>query len=386
MRNNLIGVAPNGQPAVLGQYGVRLLWQAQWEIVQGNTIRNAGWGGIGMTMNTVYNTRLSQNIVTNSNGPAIVATWDSASQTGSDMWVPAPVITSATTAKVTGTGISGAEVEVYHATRSANGSASGLPDAYLGTAIVSSAGTWSLPVSGVSSGDNVTALQIRTDQNTSVLGINVQVGGGPPPDQRIAADSFARTVSNGWGTAEVGGQWVTSDTASSYAVQNGVGTITTAHGQARDALLNVAAKDVTITGTVKFNLTPNAGNAFAYIEARRAGTDGYRGTIRVSNTGSVFVQLRKTVKGTETAVAAEVATGLNIQTTGTLAYRFTVQGGHLQLRVWNASGSEPSAWQTEADDTSISSAGAVGVRAYLGSPVGNGPLTVTFDNFLAQKP
>ena len=135
--------------ARLGNWGVRLRWQASWDIVQGNTIRNAGSGGIGMTQNTVYNVRISQNIVTDTNGQAILATFDSGSRSGSDMWIPAPVITSATTAKIQGTGIAGAEVEVYRATRSANGSNSGLPQSYLGTAIVSSTGTWNLPVSGL---------------------------------------------------------------------------------------------------------------------------------------------------------------------------------------------------------------------------------------------
>jgi hypothetical protein len=63
-----------------------------------------------------------------------------------------------------------------------------------------------------------------------------------------------------------------------------------------------------------------------------------------------------------------------------------VSGNHLQLRVWNATATEPAAWQTEADDSSITRTGMVGVRGYLGSPVGNGPLTLTFDDFLATKP
>ncbi len=386
VRDNFIGIAPNGQPAQLGHYGVRLRWQAQWEIIQGNTIANVGLAGIGMTMNTVYNTRLSQNIVTNTSGPAILATWDSTSQTGSDQWVQPPTIATATTAKATGTGISGAEVEVYKATRSVNGSNSGLPSVYLGTAIVSTNGTWNLPVTGLNAGDAVTALQIRKDQNTSVLGVNVQVTDAPPPDPRIAADNFSRSVSSGWGTADVGGLWGVSDTSSGFSVQNGAGTITTTHGVARDALLDVGVADATITGTVNFSLTPDAGNAFAYIEARRGNTDGYRGQIRVGTNGNVFVQIRKTVNGTESAVAPEAATGLNISTTATLAYRFTVQGSHLQLRVWDASTGEPASWQSEADDTDITHAGAVGVRGYLGNPVGNGPLTLTFDNFLVQQP
>ena len=208
----------------------------------------------------------------------------------------------------------------------------------------------------------------------------------PAPDPRIGADNFSRTVNSGWGTADVGGPWGVSDTSSGFSVQNGAGTITTAHGIARDALLDVGVADATISGTVNFSITPNAGNAFAYIEARRGNTDGYRGQIRVGSNGNVFVQIRKTVNGTESAVAPEAATGLNISTTGTLAYRFTVNGTHLQLRVWDASASEPSTWQTEADDSDISRAGAVGVRGYLGNAVGNGPLTLTFDNFLAQQP
>ncbi len=386
VRNNFIGVAPNGQPALLGHYGVRLQWQATREIVQGNTIRNAGLAGIGMTMNTVYNTRLSQNIITDSSGPAILATFDTVSNTGSDMWVAAPVITNATTSKIQGTAIASAEVEVYKATRPADGTSSGLPSVYLGTAIATANGTWNLPVATLSAGDSVTALQIRPDQNTSVLGINVPVAAPPPPDPRIAADSFGRTVANGWGTADVGGTWGVSDTASSYSVQNGTATLTTTKGQARNALLDVGVADATITGTVRFSLVPNTGNAFAYIEARRVGTDGYRGQIRVASNGQVFVQIRKAVNAVETAVGPEVSTGLNIQTTTTLAYRFTVSGSHLQLRVWDASTTEPAAWQTEADDTSIARVGAVGVRGYLGSPVTNGPLTLTFDDFLATKP
>jgi CSLREA domain-containing protein len=386
VRDNFIGIAPNGQPAQLGHYGVRLRWQAQWEIIQGNTIANVGLAGIGMTQNTVYNTRLSQNIITNTSGPAILATFDAASGTTSDQGVPAPVITTATTAKVSGTGIKSAEVEVYKATRAANGSNSGLPSVYLGTAIVTTGGTWTLPVSGLVAGDSVTSLQIRTDENTSIIGINVQVTDAPPPDPRIAADAFGRTVTSGWGTADVGGQWGVSDTSSNFSVQNGVGTITVAHGVARDALLDVGVADATISGTVSFSQAPDTGNAFAYVEARRGTTDGYRGQIRVSSTGGVFVQIRKTVGGTESAVAPEVATGLNISTTGTLAYRFTVSGTHLQLRVWDASTAEPSTWQTEADDSDITAAGQVGVRGYLGNPVGNGPLTLTFDNFLAQQP
>jgi CSLREA domain-containing protein len=386
VRNNIMGVAPNGQPAAIGHWGVRLQWQATREIVEGNTIRNAGWGGIGMTMNTVYNTRLSQNIITDTTGPAILATFDAASGTTADMGVPAPVITTATTDKIQGTAIVSAEVEVYKATRPADGTSSGLPAVYLGTVFADANGNWTLPVTTLSGGDSVTALQIRPDQNTSVLAVNAPVTAPPPPDPRIAADAFARTTTNGWGAADVGGTWSVSDAPANYAVQNGAASMTTTKGVARNALLGVNVADASITGTVRFSIVPNTGNEYAYVEARRVGTDGYRGAIRVASNGAVFVQLRKTVGGVETGVGAEVSTSLNVQTNTTLAFRFTVSGSHLQLRVWDATAVEPTTWQTEADDTSFAGKGSVGVRGYLGGPVTNGPATLTFGNFLATKP
>ena len=47
----------------------------------------------------------------------------------------------------------------------------------------------------------------------------------PPPDGEYASDTFARTVANGFGAADVGGTWTLSGTASSFSVGGGVGRI-----------------------------------------------------------------------------------------------------------------------------------------------------------------
>ena len=49
VRDNIIGVSPLGEPAPMSGWGVRLRWGARYEIVAGNTIRNAASGGIGLT-------------------------------------------------------------------------------------------------------------------------------------------------------------------------------------------------------------------------------------------------------------------------------------------------------------------------------------------------
>ncbi len=175
VRGNIIGVAPNGDAAPLTGWGIKLRWGAKHETIAGNTIRNAALGGIGLVQNTVYNIRISRNIVTDTNGPAIYLAPTSGSTTkGANTLLAAPVITSATTDRVSGTGINGALVEVYRATRAAG--QQGLPVEFLGDATVAARHLAPGHLRCRCRGSVVTALQIRTDDNTSALGTNVEVG------------------------------------------------------------------------------------------------------------------------------------------------------------------------------------------------------------------
>ena len=67
-----------------------------------------------------------------------------------------------------------------------------------------------------------------------------------------------------------------------------------------------------------------------------------------------------------------------------LAYRFTVNGTHLQARVWDAATAEPTTWLTEVDDSTITAPGGVGLRSFTGAPVTNGSVIVSFDNLVAN--
>ena len=392
---NVIGVSPLGQPAPLTGWGVKVRWQTTYDVIGGNTIRNAALGGVGL-VNTdnngvaqavAYNIEITQNIITDTSGPAIyLAPVQGNPTTGANTLLASPVITNATTALVNGTGIKGATVELYHATRAAG--ASGLPDAYLGSAVVNANGRWSWQVGGLVAGDRVTATQTRTtDATTSSLSVNVTVVDAPPPDPRIVADDFERTSSSGWGTAVVGGTWAVSGTASSYTISSGAGHIDAPAGVTREAVLSpdVPAANLTVTGSVNFDRIPAGGNAFAYVDARRTGKSAYRAEIRIATTGKIYLQIREAAAtGVETAVAPEVFTGVTATPSTVLDFRFTLVGGHLQARVWDASTSEPSTWQTEVDDTTITAAGGVALRALAGAPVTNGSVIVSFDNLLAN--
>ncbi len=181
-RGNFIGISPLGEAAPMSRWGIRVRLGTKLDVIEGNTIRNATLGGIGLTQNNVYQIRLTRNLVTDTPGWAIDlygvpgpdANDPGDGDAGANSLLNTPIITSATTALVRGTGLAGAKVEVYRASRPAG--QFGLPDLYLGQVTVASNGTWSLAVSRPS-GERVTALQIRNDRDTSELSRNVLVGG-----------------------------------------------------------------------------------------------------------------------------------------------------------------------------------------------------------------
>jgi hypothetical protein len=386
IRGNIIGESPQGEPAPLTRWGIVVRWGTSFDEIRNNTIRNASAGGIGMlltgnngaAMAAATSVMLSRNIVTNTSGPAISAP---------AALVSPPVIGSATTSRVSGTAVDGAQVEVYRASRETG--ASGLPVEFLGDT-VAQGGTWSLSVSGIQQGDRVTALQIRQDLNTSELAANVLVGEAPPPPapgDLLASDDFERSSAGGWGEAPSGETWAHAGHPGDFSVSMGLGRVKVAAGQAREARLAIGAQDVAITGLVTLDRLANAGNLHAYVLARVNGDSAYRATIRVDPTGAVFVQLKRAVNGTESSIAPEVPAGFTVTPGSTIAFRLRVAGATLRFRAWDAATAEPG-WLTTADDSTPVLQGALGVglRAYTGSKVANGPVQFTLDDFEVRIP
>ena len=67
----------------------------------------------------------------------------------------------------------------------------------------------------------------------------------------IVSDSFSRTVSNGWGTADLGGSWTVLDHPAIWSVAPGVGSINSAaKTQNRGVLSSVAVQDVDLLAKI----------------------------------------------------------------------------------------------------------------------------------------
>ena len=299
------------------RWGINVRLATKHQLIQGNTISNASQGGIGLIQGNVLAIRMTQNIVTNTNGPAIdlfgIAGPDpndpGDADEGANHLLNTPVFTSVTPERIRGTGVPNGTVEVYQASRPVG--QFGLPIAYLGSAPVSAGGTWSLSLD-CDDGTMITALQTDTAGNTSELAANVLAGEVQPPEpgELLASDNFERTVSDGWGTAVMGGAWSLTGPSAAFSVAGGKGLLEVPANQTREGRLAIGATDVTMTGTVSFDRLPTGGNAFAYVSVRANATSTYRTTIRVATTGAVFSKLTRVVNNVQSDVAPEVSTGL----------------------------------------------------------------------------
>jgi CSLREA domain-containing protein len=397
VRNNVIGVSPLGQAAPLSRWGMQVRINTRDHLIQGNTIRNAALGGIGLIEDNVQNIRISQNIVGNSHGPAIELLGVPGPDPndpgdvdeGANHLLNTPEITSAETTLLMGTGTPGATVEIYRASRPVG--EYGLPVAFVGSTLVGPDAVWVIPVS-LPNSDRITSLQIDQNGNTSELSVNVRVGTEPPPPapgDPLALDDFERTVSNGWGEADLGGPWAVLGSAADLSVANGTGRQSIAANQTREARLAIGVADVDITGRVSFDRIPVGGNAFAYVSARANATSTYRTTVRVAPNGAVFAKLTRMVNNLQSNVAGEViVAGLTATPGGQLAFRFRVVGTQLQFRLWDAARAEPSTWNTQATDSnpSLQGPGGVALRSYIDATVSNGRILISFDDLEVRIP
>lgn len=193
------------------------------------------------------------------------------------------------------------------------------------------------------------------------------------------SDTFTRTVANGWGAADTGEVW-TPNAAAQFSTNGTVGQISVeAVGARRMVTLGVSLTDVDMIYSVSIPVTA-AGAAItssALLRYVSASTHYYAG-VQFETAGTITARIVRRVADVD-ATLASVATGLTY-TPGTL-YRVRTQivGSTLRMRVWDASGSEPTVWHASAP--AITAAGAVGIRALLTTGNTNTlPVILSYDN------
>ena len=206
------------------------------------------------------------------------------------------------------------------------------------------------------------------------------------------SDSFSRTVSNGWGSAEIGGAW-TPSLASAFSVNGTTGRVLhNAAGNGRSAVLNgVSETDLTIATTISIDKPATGSGAYTGVVLRRVSPGNeYVARLRWRSDGNVALSLTRHVNGTETAITPEtVIPGATTNQAIRLIADITGTGPTtINARAHAIGAPDPGTWQRTATDTSptLQSPGAPGIATYLSSSTTNAPLTTTYDDYDAQRP
>jgi PKD repeat protein len=208
----------------------------------------------------------------------------------------------------------------------------------------------------------------------------------------LAADTFTRSVTDGFGTAELGGAW--TSTAGATSVVSGAGQLVlgSASSLAGARLPAAAGTDLTTQLTESWDKAPNGSGGWFLVRGRITTGGEYRLKIAHKATGAVTARLVRTdSSGAETGITAETTVS-GLTYTGTpIAALFQVTGTNpttLRAKVWAASQTEPAAWFIDTTDatSALQVSGHTGIAALLSSSTTNLPVTVRVDDYSVIGP
>lgn len=224
-------------------------------------------------------------------------------------------------------------------------------------------------------------------EDPAEMPIPLEVGGEQVTCTAITAvsDTFTRTVSGGWGTADTGQAWTTvgGTAGTDYAVTSGTGRhIHTSVNTFRHTVIPALTADVDLTVDWAMSAQPVGDSNYVFVMARYADTTHfYFARVQVATTGAMTLTLRKR-NGAETQLGSSFATGLTHVPGTWYSIRFEAAGSTIRAKVWVRGTTEPASWQLSTTDTDLTAVGSIGFRSLLGSAsTATLPVTIEADNF-----
>ncbi|MHB1491543.1 MAG: PKD domain-containing protein, partial [Cellulomonas sp.] len=218
--------------------------------------------------------------------------------------------------------------------------------------------------------------------------VTVTAPPNPPSEVVLASDTFARSLTTGWGTADIGGAWVNSGAASQYGVASGLGLlrINAAGWAPRVQLATVSAADVDVSARFSLDKLGDGGGTYVSLTGRTNGWNSlYRGKVWVKSTGAVNVSITR-LQGTEVTLAQANVPGVALVPGEVLNARLQIVGASpttLRFRVWKDGTAEPTTWQLTTTDLTaeLQDAGGVGIDTTLSGSATNAPVNVQVAGF-----
>ena len=207
-----------------------------------------------------------------------------------------------------------------------------------------------------------------------------------PPQTLLLSDTFTRTASNGWGTAESGQSWIFgAGTPANFSVANGLG-VQSASPANEFTYVTTQFTDIDMTARFRLDQTPTGNDIVAALIVRQTGvlTDYYGGDIRISTAGVMTMRIQRAVASVVTTLSS-VILGLTLDTDAFYQLRLQVIGSLLRLRFWIDGEDEPGFWQLSTSDTTHTTGGVGILTVGLGGNTNVGAHTY-WDDILAGAP
>lgn len=207
---------------------------------------------------------------------------------------------------------------------------------------------------------------------------------GAPPAGVLASDGFGRTVTGGWGSADTGGPWTLSGTATAFSVAGGAGVVAIGPGSTRDArLAGVSTANAVVTVRISADAAAAGGAASATVVGRMVGTATYSARLRLEPGGVIRLYL---LRGEVALAGSYVLPGAYVPGEA-IMLRVSVRGTSptaLGAMIWRASGTAPANWQLQATDATaaLQTAGIVTLKSSISSSSIVATTRLRYDDYL----
>ncbi len=193
---------------------------------------------------------------------------------------------------------------------------------------------------------------------------------GTPTTGTAAADSFQRTVTSGWGSADTGGWWTVVGSPWNWSVSPGAGSVTVgANSEERAYLSSFTIQDVDVVEKVVLpRCSGSTTNCDAFVIGRYAPAYSptyYRvGLVQGAGRADIFLRAQRS---DGTSLGSDLDTGLPAADGAVVWLHVEFQGVNptaVRARAWLNGTTEPSTWLLNTTDSNSAEqqAGMVGVR------------------------
>lgn len=197
-------------------------------------------------------------------------------------------------------------------------------------------------------------------------------------------DTFSRTLSDSWGISESGNAWTnTGGTSTDYDTTGSAGTHTmTSANISRYSTTPASHTDQDVRVNVSSSALATGASQYCGPVARWTdANNNYYARLAFQTNQAVSIVLQKRVAGSQTDLLS-VTLPWTHAIGRVFAVRLLVQGSTIKAKAWPvATTTEPRQWHAETTDTSLTTAGSVGVRTILSSGNTNTNPVFSYDEF-----